>query len=126
MLPPPAPSYPSAGDDEAAGIRPYFLTGGRVSSADRRVRVETIVVARPGASRQVPVHAREHQRLVALAAAPISVVELAVALDVPVGVAVVLVGDLARDGVVELSTTAVAPRDDVTLIRRLIDGVAAL
>ena len=47
-------------------------------------------------------------------------------MGVPVGVALVLVGDLAREGLLDLSTPTIAPRDDVALIRRLIDGVCAL
>ena len=90
------------------------------------MRVETIVVARPGAARRLPVHAWEHRQLVSLAAEPASVVELSVAMGVPVGVALVLVGDLAREELLDVSAPAVAPCDDVALIRRLIDGVIAL
>jgi hypothetical protein len=112
--------------EDAAAIRPYFLTAGRVSSADRRVRVETMVVARPDAAQRLAPAAKEQLRLIELAASPTSVVELSAELGVPVGVALVLVGDLARDGLLDLSAPAVAPCDDVALIRRLIDGVIAL
>jgi hypothetical protein len=117
---------PEPAEDDAAGVRPYFVTRGRVASADARVRVETVLVARPAAVHGLPAHAREHHRLVTLAARPISVAELAVAMAVPIGVVLVLVGDLARDGRLDVSTPTIAPRDDVALIRRLIDGVCAL
>jgi hypothetical protein len=124
---PPAPAEePVAAEDQAASIRPYYLTRGRVASADARVQVETVVVARPGAVARLPANAREERRLLLLAVRPISVVELAVALNVPIGVVIVLAGDLARDRVLDLSTPTIAPRDDVALIRRLIDGVCAL
>jgi hypothetical protein len=123
---PPPGALPVEAADQSAGVRPYYLTGGRVGSGDSGVRVETIVVARSGASRRLPVQAWEQVRLMALAAEPTSVVELAVAMGVPVGVALVLVGDLARGGLLDISAPVVAPRDDVALIRRLIDGVYAL
>jgi hypothetical protein len=110
----------------AGGVRPYFLTRGRVASADGRVRVETVVVARRNATFHVAGPAFEHRRLLGLAARPTSVVELAVAMAVPVGVVLVLVGDLAGDGLLDISVPAVAPSDDVDLIRRLIDRVGAL
>jgi hypothetical protein len=97
-----------------------------VGSADGRVRIETIVLARSHAATRLPPHAWEQHRLVALAVRPISVVELSAAMGVAVGVALVLVGDLAREGLLDLSTATVAPKDDVALIRRLIDGVIAL
>jgi hypothetical protein len=97
-----------------------------VGSADARVRIETMVVARPGAALRLPPHAWEQHRLLVLAVRPISVVEISAALAVAVGVALVFVGDLARAGLVDLSNTNVAPSDDVALIRRLIDGVLAL
>lgn len=125
--PPAGPGAPAPAASAApADVRPYFLTSGRVASADGRVRVETMVLARPGAAHRLPPQAREHRRLVALAADAHSVVELAVAMGVPVGVALVLVGDLVREGLLDISSPAVAPRDDVELIRRLIDGVCAL
>jgi hypothetical protein len=123
-VPPPANPGPPA--DKVAGVRPYSLTRGRVASSDPRVRLETMVMAVAGSLGRVGPQAQEHRSLLAHAWEPRSVVELAVAAGLPVGVAVVLVGDLAREGLVELSAPAVAPRDDVTLIRRIIDGVAAL
>jgi hypothetical protein len=111
---------------EAAAVRPYGLTGGRVASADGRLRVETMVRADGAARHRLRPHAHQHRALVELARVPTSVAELAGASGLAVGVVLVLVGDLARGGLVELSTPAVSPRDDVILLRRLIDGVAAL
>jgi hypothetical protein len=124
---PVAAAGPPPADGGGGAVRPYYLTGGRVARADGRVRVETVVVAAvPARAHRLPAAAWEHQRLLGLAAEPTSVVELAAAMGVPVGVVLVLVGDLARDGLLDLSTPSVAPRDDVSLIRRLIDGVCAL
>jgi hypothetical protein len=124
-VPPPA-APPGDGGAEAGAVRPYYQTGGRVGSTDGRVRIETMVLARAGAAARLPAHAWEQHRLLALAVRPISVAELSAAMGVAVGVALVLVDDLARDGMVDLSTATVAPKDDVALIRRLIDGVIAL
>ena len=65
---------PPATDEGSGAVRPYYLTRGRVASADDRVRVETVVVAVPGRAHRLPARAREHQQLIVLAAEPTSVV----------------------------------------------------
>jgi hypothetical protein len=124
--PPVPPAAVPEAPPEASPVRPYYLTGGRVGSVEGRVRIETMVLARDDAGVRLAPHAREQHRLLALAIRPISVAELSAAMGVAVGVAVVLVDDLARAGLVDLSTAIVAAKDDVDLIRRLIDGVLAL
>lgn len=123
---PPSPPDAPAAEPQGAAVRPYSITRGRVTSADSRVRVETMVRAIPGGRHpDGSVPAGRLRALLAAARGAVSVAELAAAVDLPVAVALVLVGDLATDGLVELSTPTVA-RQDVALLRRLIDGVAAL
>src|SRR4051812_1267286 len=83
---PGAASGPPPADEGGGAVRPYYLTRGRVARADGRVRVETVVVAVPSRAHRLPGAAWEHQRLLGLAAEPTSVVELAAAMGVPVGV----------------------------------------
>jgi len=57
-------------------IRPFIMTGGRTNTADRRLRVETVVEAIPHSS-TMPLDA-EHRQILALCASPMSIAELRV------------------------------------------------
>jgi hypothetical protein len=54
---------------------------------------------------------------------PLSIAEVAAALEVPAGVARVLIGDLVADGSLRISRPT---NTNEQLIRRLIDGVRSL
>lgn len=125
---------PSAADrsgeaaDETGTVRPYFLTGGRTTTAED-VNIETIVSA-SGAPYAPNSFDPEHDRLLRLVIDPMAVAELAVHLGVPIGVAMVLTGDLAEAGIVTLNNATSrgsdAPADDVALLRKVISGVRTL
>jgi len=67
----------------------------------------------------------EWQAIVALSRQPVSVAEIGAQLKVPVGVARVLVGDLAHAGYLKVSVPQVNAngRPDRELLRRLLDGL---
>jgi hypothetical protein len=115
------------GDDGASEVdgrtfRPYLLTGGRTRSVGRDLPVEALVVTRPG---PVPGDLGvEQARIVEACRSPIAVAEIAVVLGVPLGVARVLVSDLAAAGHVDVCDTAV--NADSELLKRLIAGVRAI
>ncbi len=125
---------PSAADrsgdaaDETGTVRPYVLTGGRTTTAED-VNIETIVSA-SGAPYAPNSFDPEHDRLLRLVIDPMAVAELAVHLGVPIGVAMVLTGDLAEAGIVTLNNATSrgsdAPADDVALLRKVISGVRTL
>jgi hypothetical protein len=81
-------------------VRPFIMTRGRTKAARVDLRFETLVqrreVAVPGT---VP---SEQRALLALCTSPMSVAELAAALDLVVGVACVLLNDLNDAGLVEI------------------------
>lgn len=129
---PPRPSQPpeptpvhATGDDELAadaGVRPFVVTGGRTTPADERLRMETQVVATPDAGSCTLDF--ESRRIVELCTAPLSVAEIAAALDVPLIVARVLVADLAAVGAVAVQDQQAAITR--ALLERILERVHAL
>lgn len=108
--------------DEECLVRPFVITGGRARHASVHLRVETLVAATGQPPRD---HVRfEHGRILELCVRPLSVAEIAATVGVPLGVAQVLVGDLADAGLVRVhqATTDASPE----LLSRLIDAVRAL
>jgi hypothetical protein len=114
------PSADAMGDDSAR-IRPFLLTGGRTRPLQDGLRVETLVCARPAAL-SAPLRF-ELRRIVELCQAPQSVAEIAVRLEVPLGVARVLVADLVSGGYATCTEPAEIPID---MIERIRDRVRAL
>jgi hypothetical protein len=103
-------------------VRPFVITGGRTRHHAVHLRVETLVVA-TGAPPPRPL-LFEHGRALDLCTSPVSVAEVAARLGVPLGVAQILLGDLAEVGVVVAheSHHVATP----TLLLRMIDAVRAL
>ena len=102
-------------------VRPFILTGGRTQPLHEGLRVETLVHAQPG-TLFAPLQF-ERRRIVELSQTPRSVAEIASALKVPLGVARVLVADLAASGLVSVHQQAETP---IQLIERVLDRVRAL
>lgn len=103
-------------------VRPFFLTRGR-TSAD--LPLEAVVVTREDAYPACAAGLEaEGVAIVRLCLTPRAVAEVAGRLGLPLGVARVLVSDLAREGLVEV--TSEAPEIDEELLDRLIRGVERL
>ena len=103
-------------------FRPYLLTGGRTRSIGADLAIEALVVTSDGADG----HGLRSEQAMILEACrtPIAIAEVAVKLSVPIGVARVLVSDLAATRHVEVCATA--DMGDAALVRRLIAGVRAI
>jgi len=122
---------PTSGSDrpptDPGGVRPYLLTGGRTAFRPD-VNVETIVSA-TGNPPTRPLD-DEHIRLLRLAGEPQAVAELSAHLGIPIGVAMILAGDLAEAGVVRLNDASgdgsVEPAHDAALLRKVVNGVLKL
>lgn len=108
-------------------IRPYFLTGGRVHQSDGAAGFETIYVrtADPDASGRA-LRTPEQEAILARCAEPLSVAELSAHLRLPIGVVLVLTGDLAAQGALSARTADPGVRHDLSIITRLIHAVHAL
>jgi hypothetical protein len=130
-----APRGPRWGSDPAGSelqqggseVRPYLLTGGRTRARGAAVAMETVVLATGAAPAWRPAAAGlERLRILQLCARPCSAAEVAARLELPLGVALVLVADLVAEGLLDAATVAPRQADDVVFLERLIAGVAAL
>jgi hypothetical protein len=117
--PPPPEPLPS---ESNVLIRPYARTGGRTRPA-HDLAIEALISTVPAAPGRYL--SREHWAIANLCRHPRSVAEVAALLTIPLGVARVLLGDLATDGTVVVHRTSqVAP--DLALMRRVLTGLRRL
>lgn len=102
----------------------YATTRGRTRSAGPDLPMETLVTA---GDRWAGALDREYRLIVELAARPVSLVEIGVLLEIPVGVARVLVGDLADTGhlVVHEPDVDADGRPTAEMLTRLLEGLRA-
>jgi uncharacterized protein DUF742 len=125
---PPEPDL-SDDTDEPLGprVRPYVLTGGRTQSS-YELGLETMVSLRADARWTGRALNAEYQPVRALCASPQSVAEVAVALSVPLGVARVLLSDMAELGLLHIHGTerTAEGRPPMALMRRVLDGLQRL
>jgi hypothetical protein len=104
----------------------YAFTRGRTRAAGQELPLEAVVIAteqsvRAGASLRM-----ESRAIVEMCARPTSLAEVGAALRVPVGVARVLVGDLAHGGYLEVHLPRTAAGDGGPgheILGRLLDGL---
>ncbi len=121
-VPDPARAPADADGPEEALVRPFVITGGRTRHATVHLRVEALVVvtglAPPGTLQF------EHAAVLEACRQPISVAEVGARIGVPLGVAQILVGDLADAGLVRVHEAT--PNATPALLLRMIDAVRAL
>lgn len=103
----------------------FAVTGGRTRSAGRDLPVEALVTA---TDHWVGDLQKEYRVIIDMASGPVSVVEIGAALRVPVGVARVLVSDLADAGYLVVHAPApvdATGRPTPAVLTRLLDGLRA-
>ncbi|GAA3462535.1 DUF742 domain-containing protein [Saccharothrix longispora] len=112
--------------EEAASIvRAYSWTGGRTTSS-YQLEVETLVSAvdweYPGGLKA------EYHEVISLVAGPRSVAEVAALLRLPLGVAKVLLGDMAERGLIDVHRTGSgdSAEPDLGLMERVLAGLRRL
>ncbi|MFI7680852.1 DUF742 domain-containing protein [Actinophytocola sp. NPDC049390] len=114
---------------ESALVRPYAHTGGRTRSS-HPLDIEALVSSSWQPDLGDAVLTTHHRRMIVdLCARPRSVAEVAALLSVPLGVARVLLGDLATAGVVVVHPTAGTSGDgepDLAFMRRVLVGLRRL
>ncbi len=109
-------------------IRPYAWTGGRTEPA-RELAMDTLVSTTAVASGTAEHSAdADHQAVAALCVEPRAVAEVAALLPVPLGVARVLLGDMAERGMIRVhhSGGGAGESPDVEVMRRVLDGLRQL
>ncbi|HWS39494.1 MAG TPA: DUF742 domain-containing protein [Actinoplanes sp.] len=103
-------------------LRPFMLTNGRTQPLQDGLRIETQLYAAPAAL-SAPLRF-ESRHVVELCQRPMSVADLASALQTPLGVVRVLVADLITQGLLRTGDLPGVPT--VALIERIRDRVRAL
>ncbi|MGW4836306.1 DUF742 domain-containing protein [Streptomyces globisporus] len=121
----PEPDLPAAHNPL---VRPYAMTGGRTRPR-YQLAIEALVSTTADPSRlqgQLP----EHQRICRLCIEIKSVAEISALLSIPLGVARILVADLAEAGLVAIhqpgGDEAAGGQPDVTLLERVLSGLRKL
>ena len=127
-----APDYPDgprSGDEppESSFVRPYAWTRGRTRPA-YDLAVETLLSTTPRGRDPELVTQYEHRMIADLCGAPKSVAEVAALLSLPLGVARVLLGDMAAHGSIVVHETASSTGDgpDMALMERVLSGLRRL
>jgi hypothetical protein len=116
--------------DREAGpvVRPYAVTKGRTAPASGSY-IGLIDVVTAIADPQLPADtrlSREHRRLLSHCHQPVTVVDLASDIDLPVGVVRVLLSDLRQCGALRVVATPPGPVTNDRLLRDVLDGLQTL
>lgn len=126
MAPPPwSPDQP--GEEPDSVVRPYTITRGRTRPERQEIEFETLVWTTSRAASSPP-PANAHWRAVAnLCREVVSLVEVAARLELPIGVARVLIGDMAEAGLVYLHRPQhVTETAGIALLEKVLDGLRQL
>jgi hypothetical protein len=129
----PAPAMAEPGPDTydatgaAASVRPYTWTRGRTKSGFD-LAIETLVSTSPRGRAQAATLQLEHRAVAELCEQARSVAEVAALLSLPLGVARVVLGDMAGLGVVTVHQTAssAGSAPDLALMERVLSGLRRL
>jgi hypothetical protein len=111
----------------STSVRPYAWTRGRTRTG-YQLEVETLVATSPRGQEQLALLQVEHRAVADLCQQARSVAEVAALLKVPLGVAKVLVGDMAGLGLVAVHQSVSANGDvpDLALMERVLSGLRRL
>jgi hypothetical protein len=113
-------------DEEAGPVVPaYALTHGRVRPSSKDIDLVAIISATGGPT---PVSLPpEHWVILSICTRATPLADIAAAIDLPLGVVRVLVGDLHEAGLVHVRPPAeIALRPSVTLLSEVLSGLRAL
>ncbi|GGO93923.1 DUF742 domain-containing protein [Wenjunlia tyrosinilytica] len=136
MTPPPASPGPygashhapyGAESSDQPLVRPYAMTGGRTRPR-YQLAIEALISTTADPSRTAGL-LPEHQRICHLCREIKSVAEISALLTIPLGVARILVADLAEAGLVAIHQpggSEAGGQPDVTLLERVLSGLRKL
>ncbi|TMR08506.1 DUF742 domain-containing protein [Nonomuraea turkmeniaca] len=123
-------------DDDAdeSLVRPYTITGGRTTSERNDLTLITLVTAISEVSSEAERRLRrmqpEHRTIFALCKRPLAVAEVASALNLPVSVTKILIGDLIETGQMRtrppLAFAQAGGIPDMTILEAVRDGLRNL
>ncbi|MGW4210804.1 DUF742 domain-containing protein [Lentzea sp. NPDC004789] len=113
-------------DRDVSLLRPYLLTSGRTEPIDRNLELEAQVQTSELGAASHPSLSFERRDIVALCRRTMSVAEVAAMLGLHLGVARVLVADLAALGYVVVHRPPAALTGDPAMIERIIRRLEAI
>jgi hypothetical protein len=113
------PPRPASANDF---VRPFVMTGGRTRATNGALRMETMVQTVNADTSSLTL---EHARLAELCWEPCSIAEAASELAIPLGVAIVLVGDMVDQWNLEV-THSDPVEIELSQLTRMIERVRAL
>jgi Protein of unknown function (DUF742) len=113
-------------EDAVSQLRPYLLTSGRAEPVDETLEIEAQVATTELGDAALAQLAFEQRDIVRLCATAISVAEVAARLKLHIGVARVLVADLAAVGYLLVERPSLPNSQDPDLIERVIRGLEAI
>ncbi len=112
--------------DESALVRPYAVTGGRTKPR-YQLQIEAMVAASHYEARDLSVLSPECQAILGFCRDWRSVAEISAVLRMPLGVARVLIADMAMEGLVRVHQIDHAHgRPDINLLERVLSGLRKL
>ncbi|GAA5145421.1 hypothetical protein GCM10023321_03280 [Pseudonocardia eucalypti] len=122
-----APEEARYEDTASSAVRPYAWTRGRTTTG-YHLEIETLVSTSSRGREQLVLLPFEHRSVAELCEQARSVAEVAALLGVPLGVAKVLLGDMAGLGLVSVHSTVSGNGDvpDLALMERVLSGLRRL
>jgi len=112
--------------DVVSRLRPYLLTSGRAEPVDQTLEIEAQVMTTEAGALAVQRLPFEHRDIVRLCVVSMSVAEVAARLRLHIGVARVLVADLADLGYLYVVRPSLPNSHNPNLIERVIRGLEAI
>ncbi|WP_067184066.1 DUF742 domain-containing protein [Microtetraspora niveoalba] len=117
---------PGEGEEDEPLFRPYAVTGGR-SEPRYHLAMETLVSSVTMMSDDYTLLSPEQESIIMLCRSIRSVAEVSALLRVPLGVARVLIADLADEGLVRLHMPQLNQgQPDLNLLERVLSGLRRL
>jgi hypothetical protein len=110
----------------ASGVRPYLLTGGRTGPVNGTLEIEAQMATTALGRAILERLSFEQHDIVSLCQQPTAVAEIAAQLNLHLGVARVLVGDLLTSGYLSARRPEVGLHRNVPIIERVIRGLQAI
>lgn len=107
-------------------VRPYAITGGRTAAAGPAIELESQVVATPRGTERLNRYRWEAARVIEAASAPLGMIEVASRLDLPIGVARVVISDLVKEGAIQLLDAPHEQSSYADLLEKVLDGIRKL
>ena len=113
-------------DQSSTLVRPYAVTGGRTKPS-YQLQIEAMVSASHYEARDLSVLSPECQSILGYCRDWRSVAEISAVLRMPLGVARVLIGDMAMEGLVRVHQADHSQgRPDLNLLERVLSGLRKL